>query len=504
MARIFLDIGPGINADDTSVTVGASAWGDGGLVRSYNKRMQPIGGWERVIAENLSGVCRTAINWTDSIGALIAAFGTHTSLEIYRGGELFDITPVGLAPGAEHGTGTSGYSTGGYSTGGYSEPSAVEYFARTWSLDTYGESLMAAPRGGTIYWWQNDTAVPAAALTNAPAQVTAMLVTEQRQVMAIGCNEEVSGDFNPLCVRWTDIENPTDWTTTPTNNAGEEILKGGGRLVGGEIVGPNILLWTDNALYRAIFIGDPSQTFRFELVASRCGLMGPNASVVVDQTAYWVTPDGQFYAGGLSGAEPIPCTVSTDFVANLAPSQMDKIVASSCRRFSEIRFDYPDQRDGLENSRYVAVNTRDGTWGRGQMARSAYVDAGPSPSPIGVAPTGEIYFHERGASADGGPIEWFLESAGQYISGEKRCMRLDDVEPDFADQVGPVRMTVYDREYPQGPEEEIAVIDFAPGDDFHDFRAEGRILRVRLEGNGVPSFARVGRLSFEAKETGRR
>lgn len=503
--RTYLDIPPGINSDETGITVGDAAWGDGSLIRFPDDRPETIGGWERALDANLSGVCRTALPWTDIMGALVVAFGTHSHLQVTRGGELFDITPTGLAPGAEHGTGTAGYGTGAYSTGAYSQPSTDDYFARTWSLDTWGESLMASPRGGKIYWWQNDTAVPAAALNNAPDEVTFMLVNEQRQVMAFGCNEEVSGDFNPLAIRFADIENPEDWTTTPANNAGEEILKGGGRLVGARKLGPHIFAWTDNSLYRGVFVGDPSQTWRFDLVDSGCGLIGPNAAVVVGQVAYWIAPDTQLYACPLDGApQVLKCTVRKAFTKNLAASQADKIVASRCAAFSEIRFDYPDARDGYENSRYISVCTKNGAWAKGQMARTAYVDAGPAVSPIGVSPAGAIYWHERGNSSDGDCFCWFLESASQYISGERRCLRVNDVEPDFLDQVGPVNLTVFTREFAQDPDEAWDPITLAPGEQFQDFRAEGRFIRVRFEGEAVPSFVRFGRISFDTMETGQR
>lgn len=507
MSRFFLDIPPGIVSDETAVAVGDAAWLAGKNIRFDQGRWQTVGGWEKLVGESVAGICRTVLPWTDQLGALLIAFGTHSKLQVYRGGALFDVTPVGLAAGAEHGTGTAGYSTGAYSTGEYSEPSTEDYFARTWSLDTWGEGLMANPRGQPIYWWQNNTGTPAAALTGGPANVTFMLVNEQRQVMAFGCNEEISGDFNPLCIRFTDFENPEDWTTTSSNNAGEVILKGGGRLVAARAVGPYILAWTDNALYLGTFIGDPSQTWRFEQVARNCGLMGPNAVVVVGQTAYWPSPDGQFYAGGLGGAPVVlPCSVLKDFVDNLSPSQLDKVVASSCAMFSEIRFDYPDARDGFENSRYVSATMQGAklAWSKGEMARSAYVDAGPSVSPIGVAPTGEVYFHERGNSADGGALSWFIESAAQSISDERKAMRLNEIEPDFKGQVGPVTMTVYTREFAQGDEETWDPVLLVAGETYQDFRAEGRFVRVRFEGSGVPSYARIGRPSFDVVQTGGR
>ncbi len=505
MARAFLDIPPGIVTDETSTTVGGKAWRDGDRVRFWRGRAQTVGGWERFIADLLTGVCRTVFPWTDTIGALDVAFGTHSHLLVARGGALYDITPAGLAVGAEHGTGTAGYGTGAYGVGEYSEPSTDDYFPRTWALDAYGESLMANPRGGTIYWWQNDTGTPAAALTNAPANVSFMLVNEQRQVMAFGCNEEVSGDFNPLAIRFTDPEDPTDWTTSPDNNAGEVILKGGGRLVAAEMIGPYVFVWTDNALYLGTFVGDPSQTWRFDLVGSKCGLIGPNASVVVGQTAYWPSPSGQFFFCGLGSApQVLPCTVRADFFDNLAASQADKIVASSCAQWGEVRFDYPDGRDGFENSRYIAVSLQDQAWTKGTMARSAYVDAGPAVSPIGVTPDGDVYWQERGRSADGGVLEWFIESADQYIDENRTHMRIDDVEPDFEDQVGPITFTAITRDHPQDDDVEWDPVVLAAGQGWEDFRAEGRFVRTRWEGSAVPSYARFGRPSFAVTRTGQR
>lgn len=592
MSRAFLDIPAGINADETRTTVGAAGWADGDKVRFHKKRPQTVGGWERSIADRLTGVCRTALPWTDSIGALVVGFGTHRKLQVTRGGALFDITPfipptkLGAAPltttntsavvtvahaahglatgnvvvisgavavggitpngtfpitvtgpdaytitftapatsgatgggaavvitpqvelpaGAEHGTGTAGYGTGAYGVGAYSEPSTSDYFARTWALDFYGESLMASPRGGTIYWWKNNTAERAVALAGAPKSCSSMLVNEQRQVMAFGCNEELSGDFNPLCIRFSDIENPEDWTTSPSNNAGEVILKGGGRLVRGKVLGPYVLAWTDNGLYFGTFVGDPSQTWRFDRVPGQGGLIGPNAVVADGQTTYWPSPAGQFHRYTLGAAiDLLPCTVRNDFFENLSASQADKIVASSCSQFSEIRFDYPDARDGFENSRYVAVCLRDLAWTRGRMARSAYVDAGPSASPIGVTPAGDVYWHERGHSADGAPLSGFLESADQYIDEDRRHMMLRDVEPDFESQIGPITLKVITRDFPQSDDQEWDPVMLAPGQDFEDFRAEGRFIRTRWEWSSVPAFARWGRPSFDAVRTGQR
>jgi hypothetical protein len=33
------------------------------------------------------------------------------------------------------------------------------------------------------------------------------------QLFALGCNEEVSGNFNPLCIRHSSVRNNTEWNT---------------------------------------------------------------------------------------------------------------------------------------------------------------------------------------------------------------------------------------------------------------------------------------------------
>ena len=150
-----------------------------------------------------------------------------------------------------------------------------------------------------------------------------------------------------------------------------------------------------------------------------CGLIGPNAAVVVGQTAFWASPDRQFYSYGAGGQpQPIPCPIRQDFAERLAASQGDKVVASSNAEFSEVRFDYPDSRDGYENSRYLALalaGPDTGAWHRGIMARTGFVDAGPSLYPLGVTFEGQVYLHEKGHSADGQPFAWFIETADSYL-----------------------------------------------------------------------------------------
>ncbi len=509
MPRISLDFPPGINSNDTAFAA-APAWAEIDKMRFVFGRPQVIGGWESVIADLLTGVCRSVFNWTDNDNVLMIAAGTHSALQLWRGGELFDITPSsGFTAGQIDGTGSAGFGTGAYGIGGYGEPSATDYFPLTWSHGAWGQKLLSSPRDQTLFEWSNNTAVVAAAIANAPDNITYMLVSPQFQVFALGCNEESGGAFNPMCIRHSAVRNNTSWTSGFGSNetSREYVLQGGGRIVAGRVCGKSVLVWTNWGLYVGTYVGSINQIWRFDLVARNCGLIGPNAAVVKGSTAFWVSPDRQFYSYSLGGAVlPIPCPVRDDFADNLAASQGDKIVASTVSEFSEVRFDYPDARDGYENSRYLSllIDGPDvGSWAGGIMARTAMTDAGPASFPIGTTYEGNLFWHEKGQSADGAAFDWRIKSADTYLS-EDVSMLVRGFWPDIADQVGPAMLKLYGRQFPQGDVTTYGPYTMTPGQDRVDFKASGRLFAVEIYGESTPTYARIGRLPFDVKPRGRR
>lgn len=424
------------------------------------------------------------------------------------GGSAVVVAPqVAFAAGQIDGTGSAGYGTGAFGIGGFGEPSTAEYFPRTWSLAAWGQTLMASPRGGTIYNWTNNLAARATPLANAPRQITAMLVATQDQIFALGCSEEVSGVLNPRCIRHSSVRNATEWHTDTDTTAREYILPGGGRIVSGRVMGDYLLVWTDASLFLGQFIGSLDQPWRFTKVGDHCGLVGPNAPVVVGQQAFWISPDRQFYSYGLGGAvAPIPCTIGTDFAENLAASQSDKIAGSSVGERGEVWWYYPDQRDGTENSRYVALSvagTDIGAWFKGVMARTASADAGPSQYPCRTTAEGNIYWHERGNTADGGPLPWFIEST-DLMMGEERAMLINSMKPDFQGQVGALTVSVTTRDEPQGAVLTDRSYTVAPGQRKVDMRNTGRYARVRYEGATAPAACRIGLPVYEIQPAGGR
>jgi hypothetical protein len=382
-------------------------------------------------------------------------------------------------------------------------PSTSDYFALTWSLAAWGGLLLANPRKQGIYQWDGDAADKAAILSNAPASVVYMVTTPQRQVMAFGCNEEVGGKWNPLCIRWSDIEDNNTWASLPSNNAGEWILESGGRIVRARVMGDYVLVWTSISLFLGTFVGDPGQTWKFERVGSWCGSISPGAPIVQGQNAMWIAPNRTFWSYTLGGApQPIACPIRRMFEDNMAPGQDDKVVGASVSKYGELTWFYADVRDGLECSRALVISP-DG-WGRDLLPRSAFVDFGPHPDPVGVSPDGWIYWHEKGNSADSQPLVGFIESGDFYLGEAPGGVMVNGIWPDFKGQQGPLQLTLYGRDYPQAVERTYGPWTLIPGQVKKSFRFAARIARVRFDFNSSPCYARAGKPEFDVQPIGGR
>lgn len=496
---------PGITSDDTTFAL-PGTWADASNVRFRMGRAETIGGWADALGgDTLSGVCRNAYAWVNGNGLTQIAFGTHASLHVYSG-DLFDITPSGLVSGSIDSTsGGAGWGSGAWNEGTWSNPASV-WYARTWSLDAYGEWLIANPRGGTIYKWEGNTANDATAVTNAPAVVTCCLVTPERQIIAFGCSEEVSGDYNSMCIRWSDIEDITDWTTAGDSNAGEYILEGGGRIVGARLVGSYIFVWTDSTLFRGEFIGAADQTFRFDRVDGNSGLAGPNAVAVFEQGAMWLGSDFKFRYCPVGGApQVVHCPILADFRDNLVTGQIDKVVGCTVTQHGEAWFFYPDARDGSEASRYVAYAFRESSqfqrpvWFRGILARTQAFDAGATAYPVMSAYDGSAYLHEYGRTGKG--LEWFAQTSDTYIEEGGRDVMIRRFVPDFEEQDGTVNLALYTKKYPMSAAVAKGPYPVLVTTEKKDFRASGRLVAIKLSSD---AWARIGRPVLDVVPTGSR
>jgi hypothetical protein len=505
MPRVAFDPPPGLNSNDTIYAV-PGAWATATNMRWEDNRAQTVGGYTKTFASALTGSCRNVFNWSNNTGKANIAFGTHSKLYVYVDGALADITPAGLAAGSSSTGGQgSAYGMGTYGGGYYSVP-ASQYKLRTWSLGAWGQTLLASPRFQTLYQWSNDPGTIAQEITQAPDTIAAMRVNSKtRQAIAFGCNEELTGNYNPLAIRWCKSEDLTIWTTAADNNAGEYILSGGGQIVTGEQVGDVHGVWTDKDLYQMLYVGDPGQTYQFDIVDTNCGIAGPNAVCVMGGVAYFLGKDKRIRAWGGYGTKPvvIDCPIWKDFADNIVDLQIDKVVLSSNTKFGEIWLFYPDTRDGTENSRaiFFKIAGQGVLWSKSDFARSAFCDSGVLSYPIGVTPAGVVHNHEYGATADGSSLSWSIKSAAQYLNEAEQTLQVQRIRPDFKGQTANITLTAYVRAHPQSSATTKGPYTLATSTVKKDIRFTGAIAELEWAGTG---YARFGKPTFDAIGAGSR
>ena len=533
LTAIPLTVRPGLIEDDTEFAVGQAGFTQIDGVRPFRGGMETCLGFEFFNVGQFQGKCRGLFSWRDNVGTLNVAVGTHTHLYVDAGGLLTDISPGqdllaednttlvledGVTPietdeffgGNEDGYGSAGYGTGGYGSGGYSVPGSGDTWALTWSFGQYGQNLIANPRGQGIYRWENDVTVKSAVLENAPERSGCIIVTN-RHIIAYACSEELSGVYNPRCIRWCDFENITDWTTSTANNAGEFVLDDAGAIVRAMYVGSAIYIWTQDGLYVQQFVGAPGQTYSFDNVAKGCGLAGPNACIVLGQTAYWMSRDRKLWVMPFGMApQRLISPAIREIEQNLSAAQEDKVYASSRAEYNEVRWYYPDQRDGVgtENSRYLSYNVAEKRWSSGTKARTAEIDQSTTIFPVAAGVDGYLYYEEKGYTANGGALSWSARTGYFYLSEGSRAISLRRFWPDFDDRQGPVQLTLYGRMEPQGAETVYGPFTVSVGDTVIDVGdafglPTAAMFAIEWSANTGPTFARFGRHTMNGVIRGR-
>jgi hypothetical protein len=492
MALIPLKIPPGVYRNGTEYQA-MGRWYDSNLVRWFENTLRPIGGWRIKSTSAMTGKCRGLIAWRDNSANRYAAAGTQSKLYAMNAlGVLKDITPSGFTAGSADATGTTGYGywTYGSLSYGTARPDTGSVPATTWSLDTWGEYLVAcSSTDGKLYEWQLGFVTPtlAAVITNAPTGCAALLVTNERIMFALGA----SG--NPRLVKWCDQENNTTWTAAATNQAGDfELSTPGSLRCGKRVRGVNIL-FTDTDAHVASYIGLP-YVYSFEKVGSGCGVISSQAVAAIDTSAMWMSKSGFWSYDGF--VKPMQCDVGDYVFNNINYAQASKVYAVHNSTYGEVTWFYPSL-SSTENDSYVSYNYREGTWYYGLMARTAGTDSGVFANPMMVGTDGYVYDHEVGYTYDS--VSPYAQSGPIELGNGDNVMAVRSVIPD-EQSLGEVAISFTARLYPTSDEVSYGPFSAkAPTDT----RFSGRSVKMKVTGTVLDDW-RVGVMRLEATSAGKR
>ena len=490
---IPIKLPPGIYRNGTEYQA-AGRWYDANLVRWYENTLRPIGGWRKRSSQQVTGLCRGLINWRDNNATRWTGIGTHSNLyAMSESGSIKDITPTSFTPGIADALVKTGYGYSDYGKFSYGvarpDLGAITP-ATTWSMDTWGEYLVACSSAdGKLYEWQLGFATPtiAAAIANAPEDNSALLVTAERILFALGAGG------NPRKVQWCDQEDNTVWTPSTDNLAGDYELATPGTLLAGKRVKGINLLFTDVDVHTAQYVGAPF-VYGFEKAGSGCGLISAQAVAAIDTAAIWMSKSGFWIYDGY--IKPLPSDVGDYILGNINYNQASKIYAVHNSQYGEIWWYYPSNSSN-ENDSYVTFNYRENHWSVGTLARTAGTDAGVFSRPMLVSVDGYVYEHEVGFNYEGASI--YAESGPVQLGNGDNVMSVLGVIPDEAN-LGDAVVSFTSRLYPTGTQSSFGPY---PAANPTSVRFSGRQVNMKVTGDTLADW-RVGVMRLDAVPMGKR
>ena len=490
---IPLKLPPGIYRNGTEYQ-SAGRWFDANLVRWYENTLRPMGGWRKRSSTQVSGMCRGFLNWRDNSATRWTGLGTHSKLyAMSESGTIKEITPTSFTAGIADAIVKTGYGYSDYGKFSYgvARPDLGSITpATTWSMDTWGEYLIACSNAdGKLYEWQLGFTTPtlAAVITNAPTSNKAVLVTAERIMFALGAGG------NPRKVQWCDQENNTTWTPAADNQAGDYELATPGTLIAGKRVKGINLLFTDVDVHTAQYVGAPF-VYGFEKAGSGCGLISAQAVAAIDTAAIWMSKAGFWIYDGY--VKPLPSDVSDYVFGNINFNQASKVYAVHNSKYGEIWWYYPSSGSN-ENDSYVTFNYRENHWNIGSLARTAGTDAGVFTNPMAVSTDGYVYEHEVGFAYDSASV--YAESGPVQLGNGDNIMSVRQVVPD-EQTLGEAVVSFKTRNYPTGTQSTFGPYTAA---NPTDVRFAARQVNVKVTGAVLADW-RIGVMRLDAIPSGKR
>jgi hypothetical protein len=318
-------------------------------------------------------------------------------------------------------TGTHGW--------GEAYTSGIGQQLRLWTNDNYGQDLVIAPRGGSVFYWKASLGTQTRAQllstlstnegfdgTRVPTSTLQVIASAiQRFVICFGANPydpiTAATTFDPMLVRWSDQENPYEWVPAVTNQSGEFRLSNGSYIMTAESTRQEILVWTDSAIYSMQYLGPP-YVWGFQILMDNISIMSPNAAITVNNVTYWMGVDKFYIYSGR--VETLPCSLWQYTFEDINRDQAFQVFAGSNEGYNEIWWFYCSQGSNTVD-KYIIYNYVERVWSYGTMARTAWLDSGIRPYPMAADYNNRILYHESAVDDVSGlepvPIVSYVQSS---------------------------------------------------------------------------------------------
>ena len=402
-----------------------------------------------------------------------------------------------------------------------STTSNVTLEARQWSLDNFGEDLIATVLNGGAFKWDTSVGVStrASQITNAPtASRLSLISTPDRHLMFMGTQSTIGSDpQDDLLIRFSSQEDIETYQPTAENTAGSLRVADGSRIVAAERSRGQILVWTDTSLHSLQFIGPPF-TFGMRQLGTNCGIIGSHAGVDINGVSYWMSQNSFFLFDGT--VKKLPSTVEQFVFDNINQTGAENAFAGHNGEFNEILWFYPRTGSDQINA-IVAYNYLEGTWWTGTLARSTWISREVYDNPIATeffpsaiannevilgltAGSSQAFIHETGNDADGAAITAYVKSGVVELGTGDEFSFVSKFIPDIQNQEGVLNAKLEFKNYQNNSLSVTKTASFTDSTEFVSLRGRGREFTVNLVSNTTGTSWRAGTQRFDIQPDGRR
>jgi len=422
----------------------------------------------------------------------------------------------------------------------------------SWSLDNFGQILVATIKNGQTFTWSPAAISPlttrAVIVSGAPtASVMTIVSDRDRHLFAMGTETTIGtpSTQDPMFIRFSNQEDINTYAPTVTNTAGTFRLDTGNE-IRGSIQGKDyIFVLTDQAAYVIQFVGPPF-TFSVRQVGTNCGCIGQHAIIFAQGAVFWMGNSGGFFVYD-GTVKQLPSLVEdfvfTDVGDNLGINyDAGQIVYGYHNSlYNEVGWFYPKSGQ-TQIDRNVVYNYTENTWVTGSLARTTYQDADTFDFPyatqyiVNGTPTfptingvtnlfgstkyweQESGFNEVDTSGNKTTIAAFIRSGDYDISEQglggdgQLIMRVKRFIPDFKNLEGNAIVTLFFRDYPANsdstpsttPPTITGPFTITSSTDKVDTRVRGRQVSLKIENDAIDQSWRYGTLRLDIEAGGRR
>ena len=406
VAAYQLNVGPAAAVPLTGWgggTWGTGTWGYGSVTYSpmrlwsqmnygedlvFNPRSGGLYYWDATSGVTSRGVLLNSLGGTATI--TIASPAVVTSTVLYTEGAAIKFSTTGALP-----TGLTAGTT---------------YYV--FNVDGLSFQLLDAA-GAIVNTSGTQSGVHTITPVDIPTVVNTFTISDtSRFILALGCNDYGSATLDPMLVRWSNQDDPYNWTPDAANQAGFVRLSHGSEIVTSVQTRQEIVVITDSSVYSLQYQGPP-YVWGSQLLGDNISIAGPSAAIIASGVVYWMGVDKFYTYDGR--VQTLNCDLRRYVFGDFNKQQAAQVYCGTNEGFNEVWWFYPSA-NSTTNDKYVVYNYLEKIWYYGTMGRTAWLDSGLRDYPVAATYSYNLVNHENGINDNETGTEAAIDA---YISSSE-------------------------------------------------------------------------------------